>query len=121
MSATDVHTVPTRDPGTWQRLFEELTQGRQGQRASLEVLDAHLDEQTEADGLLLPSVDHHPDRDVLVLALSGPASCPVTLRHVVHGPEQVDLLEQDAGRLVLRTVGTVGDETLLPLSPTFRP
>lgn len=108
----------TRDRSGWQAQFDELTLGRQGQAVTIEVLDEELGDQTEASGLPLAAIGYDPRGDVVVVSLKGRADgSGVVLRHLVHGPRSVDVLEREGGALVLRLVDAAGVETLLHVTP----
>lgn len=107
----------TRDRSRWQALFEEITLGRHGQLVTVEVLDEELGDQTEAQGLPLGSVSYDERGDVVLVALDGRSGASSVLRHLVHAPREVDLLEQPHASLVMRLVDGNGVVTLLTLTP----
>jgi hypothetical protein len=56
--------------------------------------------------------------DVIIIALGGVSSrWPVVLRHLVHRPRRVDVLEHAEGGLALRFVDADDAATLLTFSP----
>ncbi len=108
----------TRDRSTWQSLFEELSVGRHGQLVTIEVLDEELGDQTTTAGLPFESASYDARGDIIIIALDGRAPGEdVTLRHFIHGPVTMDLLEQPDDRLVLRVVDAAGVQTLIVLEP----
>lgn len=108
----------TSDRGTWQTLFEQMSVGRHGQLTTIEVLDEELGDQTAAHGLPFESASYDARGDVIVIALDGRAPGEdVTLRHLIHGPVSMDLLEQPNDRLVLRVVDADSVQTLIVLEP----
>lgn len=108
----------TRDRATWQGLFDQLGRGRHGQPVTIEVLDEDFGDQTEAVRLPFDSASFDDKGDVVVIALGGrKPHWPVVLRHFIHHPQQIDLLEQPGSVLVVRVVDQEGVQTLI----TFRP
>ncbi len=108
----------TRDRGTWQSLFEEMSVGRHGQRTTIEVLDQELGDQIAAQGLPFESASYDARGDVIVISLDGcKPGDDVTLRHFIHGPVELDLREQPDDRLVLRVVDAESVQTLIVLEP----
>lgn len=108
----------TRDRGTWQSLFEELSVGRHGQLTTIEILDEEIGDQTATEGLPFASASYDERGDVIIIAVDGRAPGEdVTLRHFIHGPVSMDLLEQADDRLVLRVVDAESVQTLIVLEP----
>lgn len=104
----------TRDRRTWQSLFDEISQGRNGQLVTLEVLDQDFGDQTEAERVPFSSITYDERGDVVVVALGGAtAEHPVVLRHLVHRPRLVDVVERGENGLVLRVVDSEDAATLV--------
>ena len=111
-------TTVTVERTAWVGTFARLTKERSGQAVVIEVLDEELGDQTLADGLPLADLDVDPRGRVLVVACCGhDGASRVVLRHMVHDLEQVDLVDQPAGRLVVRIVDGKGVQTLISLQP----
>lgn len=110
-------TTVTVEKTAWVGTFARLTEERSGQTVVIEVLDEELGDQTLVDGLPLADLDVDPQGRVLVVACCGHESSRVVLRHMVRDLEQVDLVDQPAGRLVVRIVDAKGVQTLLSLQP----
>lgn len=115
-------TTVTVDRPAWVGTFARLTEERVGQSVVIEVLDEELGDQTLVDGLPLADLDVDPSGRVLVIACNDHASSSrVVLRHMVRDLEQVDLVEQPGGRMVVRVVDAAGVQTLLSLTPPSAP
>jgi len=112
-------TTVTVERSAWVGNFARLTEERSGQSVVIEVLDEELGDQTLVDGLPLADLDVDPRGRVLVVACRGHnGSSRVALRHMIHDLEQVDLVDQPDGRLVVRVVDVKGVQTLLSFTPT---
>jgi hypothetical protein len=108
----------TRDRTGWQQLFEEISMGRRGQLLRIDVLDEDFGDQTEADAMPFESLDFDTRGDVIVVAVAGRRpGAPVVLRHLIHAPERVDLLDRPDASLVIHVVDSNGVETLLTFQP----
>lgn len=104
----------TQDRSTWQSLFDSISEGRSGDSVSIEVLDQDFGDQTEAQRMPFSSITYDARGDVVIIAVGGSSSrWPVVLRHLVHHPVQVDLLERAPSGLVLRIVDRDDAATLV--------
>ncbi len=111
-------TTVTVERSAWVGTFARLTEERVGQSVVVEVLDDELGDQTLVDGLPLADLDLDPQGRVLVVACGGhDGTSRVVLRHMVRDLEQVDLVDQSDGRVVVRVVAAQGVQTLISLTP----
>jgi hypothetical protein len=117
-SEAEMNETLTRDRSGWQPLFEEISLGRRAQTLKIDVLDKDFGDQVEADGMPFESIDFDSRGDVIVVAVAGrEPDAPVVLRHLIHEPQRVDLLERSDASLVVHIVDAAGIETLLTFQP----
>ena len=108
----------TRDRTAWQPLFEVISIGRHNQLLTIDVLDDDFGDQTEAEAMPFESLDFDSRSDVIVVAVAGrEPDAPVVLRHLIHGPQTVDVLDRPDASLVMRIVDASGVENLLTFQP----
>lgn len=108
----------TRDRTTWQKLLDQLSRGRSGELVTIEILDEDLGDQTEAVRLPLASASYDARGDVMVVALGGRTpGHPVVVRHFIHHPTKIDVLERPGGAIVLRVVDRGQVQTLISIRP----
>ena len=113
-----MNQTTTPDRGGWQPLFEQISKGRHAQNLTIDVLDEDFGDQTEVNGMPFESIDFDGRSDVIVVAVAGrEPHAPVVLRHVIHEPQVVDLLDRSDASLVMRVVDGAGVETLLTFQP----
>lgn len=105
-----------RDKRTWQARFEEISQRREGQPVTIEVLDQDFGDQTEAQRMPFRSISYDERGDVVIVAVGGTSSrWPVVLRHLIHQPKTLDVLERGESGLVMRVVDGDDAATLIVL------
>ena len=108
----------TNDRSTWAGLFETINTERRAQLLTIDVLDGDFGDQLEASGMPFDSLEFDSRSDVIVVAVAGrEPGAPVVLRHLIHGPQTVDLLDRPHSPLVMRIVDTDGIENLLTFQP----
>lgn len=111
-----MNTTTSTDPKTWRQLFEQLTGARTQQPVTIEILDEESGDQTETHRMPLQSLDYDDRSNVIVIAV-GSRRGRGFLRHLIHDPIEVDLLDRPDHSLVMRIVDEAGTETLVTFDP----
>jgi hypothetical protein len=88
----------TVDRANWASALEQMTARHAGDQVSIGVLDATYGDISEAERMPLSSVTFDPRDDVVIVGVGGKsARYPVTLRHFVAHPTNIEIYESSAG------------------------
>jgi hypothetical protein len=86
--------------GTWAEQLDELTDQHDGDLVTIEVLDQNYGDGEEAERVPFVYASYDPKDDVVIIAVGGRSGrFPVTLRHIIENPVEVDV-DENAMRVV---------------------
>lgn len=109
-------TTTSTDRGTWRQLFEKLTGARTQQPVTIDILNEEIGDQTETHRMPLQSLDYDDRNNVIVITV-GSRRGRGFLRHLIHDPIEVDLVDRPDHSLAMRIVDEGGTETLVTFDP----
>ncbi len=111
-----IHERPKED---WHQLLDQLTKVRAGDDVTIEVLDADIGDEFEAERIPLAYIEYDEHSDQASVGVGGrDGRFPVVLRHSIEHPTSI---LTDAGPprlpLVVQLVAADGTETLVTVFP----
>jgi hypothetical protein len=111
-----IHDLPKDD---WHSLLDELTKVRSGDDVTIEVMDADLGDEFEAERIPLAYIEYDEHADQASVGVGGrDGRYPVVLRHSIEHPTSI-LTDARPPRLplVVQIVAADGSETLVTVFP----
>jgi hypothetical protein len=83
------HTTREIQRAVWRPYFDEFSKLIGTVEATVEVIDADIGEQVEADRLVLTGITYDDRDDILVIGLDAPGDPPEDLERMVKHPERI--------------------------------
>jgi hypothetical protein len=103
------------DHKTWVDNLDQLTNDREGQHVTIEILDPTYGDEPEVARLPFAYATYDVKDDVVIVAVGGKtAEYPVVLRHMVWHPNEVDVDHDDGAIKVVDADGTTTIVSFFP-------
>ncbi|HKC29532.1 MAG TPA: DUF5335 family protein [Jatrophihabitans sp.] len=93
-------TDTSTDREAWAEELDRLTDDHEGDQVVIEILDQEFGDNEEAERVPFAYANYDRKDDVVIIAVGGRSGrYPVTLRHIIDDPVEVDVTD-DAIRVV---------------------
>ncbi len=100
----------------WSEYLDELSRHADGYATTIEVMSAELGDQTEARNVPLCELAFDPREGIAVSVGGTRTEHPVVLRHVIAGPQRLEVTDEPGVPSALMIDAEDGTRTLIRLS-----